>query len=115
MANAIKNPQQIEGKNVVQSSSCVHKQQNSSLAHTIRASPEDPFRQCTLTPNTILIYPFEVTNRRVGRPKNNWTYKTYERLAIKNTPATASTWKDNPRLYMDMMKTSIVDGTVTDC
>ena len=111
MANAIKNPQQIEGKNVVQFSSYVHKQQNSLLAHTIRASPEDPLRQCTLTPNTI--YPFEVTNRRVGRPKNNWTYKTYERLAIKNTPATASTWKDNPRLYMDMMKTSIVDRTVT--
>ena len=71
----------------------------------------DRISHLKVTPNTI--YPFEVTNRRVGRPKNNWTYKTYERLAIKNTPATVSTWKDNPRLYMDMMKTSIVDRTVT--
>ena len=110
-ANRIKNPKNIEGKNVALFSDYVLKQQNSLLAHTIRASPEDPLRQCTLSSGSI--YPFEVTNRRVGRPRNNWTFKTYERMAMKNTPANASTFKHNPTLYMDMMKTSILNRTVT--
>ena len=42
-------------------------------------------------------YTFELHTRRLGRPRNRWTFKTYEQLVIKNTNATSYTFKHFPR------------------
>ena len=73
----------------------VHTQQSKFLAHIVRAPQTDPIRQCTLQNNTPC--PYEVSKRSVGRPRNNWAYKTYERVLFKNTYISKDMWKADGR------------------
>ena len=109
-ANKIKNPRKIPGKDIKTYSEYIHFHQNKLLAHTIRADIIDPLRQCTFSEDTI--YPFAYKNRRVGRPKLNWTSMAYERLAYKNTSATPLSWKHAHKQHIDDMRDRIVDRTI---
>ena len=82
-ANAIVNPNNTTGKHIKPFSEYIQTQQHKFLAHIVRAQPNDPLRECTLQKNTP--YPYEISNRRVGRPRNSWTSRTYERLVHKNS------------------------------
>ena len=109
-ANAIKNPKKQEGKNILPFSEYIHKQQAKLLAHTIRATEEDPLRQCTLDKNSNM--PYKPGPKRVGRPRNNWTWKTYERICLKHSPATKTTFKENPELYIGMVVPGIRNKSI---
>ena len=98
----LKMPGVLKEKNMCSFSQFLHKQQNRLLGHIVRADCSDPLRQSTLNQNSI--YPYDPGKKRVGRPKNNWCWKTYERLALKNTPATATTFKQDPYFYLDLME-----------
>ena len=95
----------MQGKNIAPFATYIHQQQNKLLAHTVRAPPEDPLRQCTLTVNSVI--PYQVENRRVGRPKNNWTYGTYERLVKKNLGISHELWKVSPHTYINAVAPAI--------
>ena len=90
-------------------SSFLHKQANQLLAHTIRADEGDPLKECTFTHGTIHLY--TVQKRRAGRPKNNWTYSTYERLIGKNVPVVKEVWKQSPEVYINRIKPSVLNRT----
>ena len=103
-------PANVQNKNMLSFSECIHKQQNQLLAHIIRAPDDDPLRECTLAPVTAL--PFSVNNRRVGRPKNNWTFKTYERLIYKNIPMVRQLWKSEPEVYINEIRPLVMNRNV---
>ena len=109
VANAIKNPKREEGKDMTSFSSFFHKQANQLLAHTIRADEGGPLKECTFNNGTI--HPYTVQERRVGRPKNNWTYSTYERLIGKNVPVVKRVWKQSPEVYINRIKPSVLNRT----
>ncbi len=109
-ANQFANPRQVDGKNIKPFARYLQHSQNKLLAHIVRAPINDPLRQCTLEANTI--YPYDLTNRRVGRPRHNWTWKTYEALAIDNSNATAYTFKYYPKHYIDQIHPSIANRTI---
>ena len=109
-ANAMKNPTGTQGKNIVAFSKYIHQQQNKLLAHTVRAPPEDPLRQCTLVANSAI--PYQVDNRRVGRPKNNWTYSTYERLVKNNLGISHDLWKVSPHTYITAVEPAIRNKSI---
>ena len=108
-ANAIKNPKREEGKDIVTFSSFLHKQANQLLAHTIRAEEGDPLKECTFNNGTV--NPYTIQQRRVGRPKNNWTYSTYERLIGKNVPIIKDVWKMSPQVYITNIRPSVLNRT----
>ena len=110
-ANECRNLKKTPEKNIKLFSEYIHTTQHKLLAHTIRSPLTDPLRQCTLASGTF--YPNVIKNRRVGRPRHNWTWKSYERLAMKNTPATKQTFKENPGLYIDMMQVWINNKKIT--
>ena len=110
MANTIKNPANVQNKNMLSFSEFIQKQQNQLLAHIIRAPDDDPLRECTLAPVTVV--PFSVNNRRVGRPKNNWTFKTYERLINKNIPMVRELWKSEPEIYINAIRPMVMNRNI---
>ena len=87
-ANQIKNPKQIEGKNIKLFSEHVLTMQNKLFAHTVRLDNTDPLRQATFIQDSIT--PTVTENRRVGRPRDNWTWNCMERLAVRNAIAVDS-------------------------
>lgn len=109
-ANSIKNPKGTEGKNIKTYEQYVHAKQNQLLSHIVRTDNSDPMRQCTLAEGTA--YPFEVEKRRVGRPKNEWSYNTYEHILQLNLPTPKPIWKANHRFYIDRLEPIIRNKTV---
>ena len=81
-ANAIRNPKKEPGRDIKQFEAYVKSKQAGLLAHTMRSESKDPLRQCVFTNNTN--YPIEYTNKRVGRPRRNWTAKTLENIYTIN-------------------------------
>ncbi len=76
-----------------------------------RLMREDPMNQCTFTPGAK--YPFNLGLRRVGSPKHNWTFETYERIVkLNNRAITNDTWKRDPYTYIDQVQASIMARTV---
>ena len=109
-ANALKNPKKVPGKDIKPFSSYIQSQQNKLLAHIIRAEKDDPLRQTTLSEGTH--YPYKIEKRRVGRPRNDWTWSTYERILQINIPTPKDLWKADPYAYMDMLKPAILNRTI---
>ena len=59
----------------------------------VRSENLDPLRQTTLIANTP--HPVSVENRRVGRPRKNWAWMSFQNLYIKNNMGTNYTlWND---------------------
>ena len=108
--NKIHNPKNIQGKFMKTYSDYIHTAQNKLLAHTIRADQEDPLRQCTLKPDSHI--PIDLENKRVGRPRHNWTRATYERLAMKNTGTSKALFRNSPVEYMNLMLPKIRDRSI---
>ncbi len=106
----IQNKQKIQGKYVKTFSDYVYTQQNKLLAHIVRSDESDPLRQCTLTAGTP--YPYELFNKRVGRPRSYWTRATYERLINKNIVTVSNTLKTHPNLYIDQIVPAIKGKTI---
>ena len=82
----------------------IHGTQSNLLAHTVRTrlyDTKDPLLEATFAEGTV--YPFEYEKRRVGRPRESWTWNTYRRMATINTHATHTTFKSDPKGYIDMM------------
>ena len=88
----------------------IHKAQNKLLAHTYRAHNSDPIRQCTLQPSSHV--PVELTQKRVGRPRKNWTHATYERLTIKNTGTFKAIFKEHADHYIKVVLPKITDRSI---
>ncbi len=109
-ANQYTNPKHTPGKDVKSFSEYVHTQQNKLLAHIVRSPETDPLRQCTLTAGTP--YPYELFNRRVGRPRSYWTRATYERIINTNIVTNTETLKTNPKLYIDQILPAIKGRTI---
>ena len=93
-ANAIKNPDQTDGKNIKTFQQYVETKQESLLKHTIRADDTDPLKQTTFEPNTVA--PPIHAKRRVGRPRKQWVTETYKRIYINNGIGTLQSWNLDP-------------------
>jgi len=93
-ANFYKNPKGRAGKNIKPFSEYVKQKQHELLAHTIRAANEDPLREATLEPDSGT--PIHLTKRRVGRPRDNWTWSAYEELFLRNNLGTRDMFKLDP-------------------
>ena len=92
-ANIHRNPRNLPGKNIRPFSDYVRQKQHELLAHTIRASNEDPLRESTLMRNTG--EPIHFEKRRVGRPRDNWTWSAYEEIFVKNNLGTENMFKQD--------------------
>ena len=90
-ANDCKNPRKLDGKDIVPYGTYIRRKQHVLLAHTIRAPDEDPVRQATIDPGTQL--PVNVGKRRVGRPRDNWTWTNLEELYVLNNKGTKEQFK----------------------
>ena len=77
MHNRFDNP-----KAVTKVSEYIMKQQNRLLGHVIRADPEDPLRQVIFPKNTFKLR--EILQRRVGKPRNDWTINTKHGTTLCN-------------------------------
>ncbi len=84
--------------------------QNKLLAHTVRSPNDDPIRQCTFNPNSLV--PADVTKRRVGRPRDNWTWKCYEDMFIINNFGIKQQFKDQPLPSIARMEPKIRDRSI---
>ena len=92
-ANTYKNTRNLEGKNIKPFSEYVRQKQHQLLAHTIRSSNDDPLREATLMPDSGV--PVHVGKRRVGRPRDNWTWSAYEELYMRNNLGTRNMFKQD--------------------
>ena len=99
-ANKLKNPKNKENKNIKKFSEYVETKQEKLLLHVIREKDEEPTKQCTFDRYTVR--PKRLSDKRVGRPKDNWTEKVYQRIAIKNSLANDK--KDFRRRSDDIIK-----------
>ena len=108
--NKTHNPKRATDRNMRTYSEYVHSAQNKLLAHTVRAANDDPLRQCTLKPNTH--EPITLDRKRVGRPRQNWTRSTFERLAIKNLGTSKALFRTCPYQYMDILAPKIIDRSI---
>lgn len=92
-ASAVKNPKSVPGKNVMPFSEYVKNKRQALLKHTVRASSEDPLRQCTFIEGAAV--PYAHGNRRVGRPRSKWADDTMEELYVQCGLGTPQMFKDN--------------------
>jgi hypothetical protein len=81
-ASRVANPKSKPNKNIRRFSHYVQTRQESLLKHIVRSPNEDPLRQRTLEFNRPI--PSQVPERRVGRPRLNWTTEEYKRTYFKN-------------------------------
>ena len=109
-ANTIKNPRNKPNKNIFTYGQRILQTQQKLLTHIARANTLHPMRQCTLEPNTI--YPSDVNNRRVGRPRKRWADNTYERLAHKDIVFDHNRWKREHKYLIDLMEQQITNRTI---
>ena len=93
-ANSLKNPDQIEGKDIIQFKTYVQNKQAALLKHTVRAPDSDPHKQCCFLEGTNL--PMAYPKRRVGRPRHHWAMQSYRYLALKHNVCTEAEFKQNP-------------------
>lgn len=91
LTNAQKNPTHKPNKDIKSFSHYVKTKQHELLAHVIRAPNEDPLREATLEPDTGI--PVHVHRRRVGRPRDNWTWTSIEELYLLNGQGTPAMFK----------------------
>ena len=92
-ANAIKNPNNVQGKNIKAFSTYVSQKQEALVKHTVRASADDPLRQCTFDPDVAV--PIADDNRRTGRPRCKWAYSVLEKLHIQHGRGNKQHFKRN--------------------
>ena len=104
-ANSYKNPLRQAGKNIRQFEEYINAQQSKLSGHTVRAGDNDPLRQCMLQPGSAL--PVQLHDRRVGRPREQIGFKSYEHLFTVNGYGTKRTFRENPSLYIGVMEPSI--------
>ena len=71
----------------------------------MRSPNDDPLRQCTLEYNRPI--PFQVSKRRVGRPRLNWSTEAYKRIYLKNHRGVNLTWKADPQTAIWSMEADI--------
>ena len=93
LANELYNPRHIPEKEIKTFGAYVNTKQQKLLAHTIRADEANPLRQATFIPFTAI--PIEYPNRRVGRPRQNWSWHNLENIYIKNQWGTHEIFKFN--------------------
>lgn len=109
-ANTYKNPTHKPEKGITKFSSYVQTQQHKLLAHTIRADQQDPLRQAILQRQSDL--PVEVGNRRVGRPRKNWTWSNYAELYVSNHLGTLEQFKNDPHNSIDRVAQKTHDRSI---
>ena len=109
-ANQAKNPQHVDGKDLVPFSRYVKSRQHALLAHTIRASNDDPLRESTLQADTA--YPCMIGKRRVGRPRDNWTWNALEQLFILNNLGTTADFRADKCASADQVQQLALNRTI---
>ena len=109
-ANKIKNPKPKPNKHIRPFSEYVHVRQESLLKHIVRCSNLDPMRETTLRYGSAM--PRTIVNRRVGRPKQQWSTSVYQRLWIKNRFGTEEAFKSNIERSILTMEPSIRNKTI---
>jgi hypothetical protein len=92
-ASAIANLRNLQKNDIKPFSTYTNSKQEALLKRIVRTDHSDPLRQATLTYNDCT--PYHVNERRVGRPRLNWTHETYKRLFINHGYGTVDDWKSN--------------------
>jgi len=105
LANQKKNPESVPGKNIKTFENYVQDKQKSLIKHIVRLPDEDPLRQCTLEPGSIL--PHVVHNRRVGRPRENWAWSAFEKVYVDSHFGIREQFKQDPPAALHAMEHSI--------
>ena len=109
-SNELKNPNRIDGKNIAKFGTYLENKQQSFVKHIARLPFYDPIRQCTLEIEGIK--PIEVTNRRVGRPRQTWAYTAYQQMFVKHGFGTKQFFNANSNIGIDLMKEQIMNKEI---
>ena len=98
-------PHQIPEKDLKTFEEYLFDKQQSLIKHIVRLPEEDPLRQCTLEPGSMT--PYNVSNRRVGRPRGNWAWNAFERVFVDCNFGISEQFKQDPQGSLNRMEHSI--------
>jgi hypothetical protein len=110
MANERKNPHHVPAKDIKTFEEYLCDKQKALIKHIVRLPEEDPLRQCTLEPRSMT--PYNVPNRRVGRPRGNWAWTAFERVFIDCNFGIGEQFKQDPQGSLNRMEHSIRNRVV---